>query len=111
MCTFTVNRLRAYPILINTFPESLYVSYDSAIEGIVQSSALRIAATVIAMICLSLSVVGLAPLSSFSSLRVFVLIVVSYMDYSQIPINSFVAYTGLGSLLLTATSNKTSYLS
>lgn len=44
-------------------------------------------------------VLGLAPMASFSCLRVFALMIVSYMDYLQVPINAFGPNSSLVQLL------------
>jgi len=111
MCQLTVNQVQTYQIIINAFPESLYITYNSSMETMIQSSLLCNIATYAVIVCLCFNIIGLAPLSSFSSLRVYILILISYMDYSQIPINSFSPFTVLQTLLFTSNSNSTSYLS
>lgn len=106
-CHLVVDRISNYTIVVNTVPESLFVDYGKDIEKISQSQSLKTAIKVMVLSSLWLTIIGLAPSSGFAVLRTGLLMLVSYLDYYQMPINSFSMYQALQSLTFTEPSLST----
>lgn len=56
---------------------------------------------------LGTSVVAISPMTSYSCLRLYILLLVSYLDYMHVPINAFGPYQSLTSLLFVPSSTTT----
>jgi hypothetical protein len=94
-CNLSVDGVANYTITVNTVPESLLVGYQEDIQSFVSGATMRRVLLAMLMAILGVAVVGVTPGSSFAALRVNLLMMVSYLDYYGMPINSFSIYQAL----------------
>lgn len=105
-CLLEIDGLVNYTIVVNTVPESLLVDYKGT-QAIAESESMRTAVTAMGLTAVAVLALGLGPTNAFATLRISILLLVGYMDYCQIPINSFAAYRGLEGVVFSQPSIST----
>lgn len=105
-CRLEIDGLVNYTIVVNAIPESLLVDYKGP-QAIAESESIRTAITAMGLTAVTVLVLGLGPTNAFATLRISILLLVGYMDYCQMPINSFAAYRGLEGVVFSQPSTST----
>lgn len=87
------------------------MDYNSTLESINNGNALKFFDRVAMYLSLITSVFPIAPLASYSCLRIYNLLFTSYLDYRHIPINALAPYQAIQSLYFLPASTTTKDLS
>ena len=87
-----------YEIKVEGRPELIAVEYEEGWQGVVSSEEMVQMLTILCYLSIGVAVLGVVPASGYVSLRVNVLLLMTYLDCFGLPINSLTLYQSLSSL-------------
>lgn len=106
-----MNGQQNYTLSISHSPSLLFVDFNSTLESINNGNSIKFFDKAAMYLSLVTFVFPIAPLASYSCLRIYNLLFTSYLDYRHVPINAFAPYQAIQSLYFLPASTTTKDLS
>jgi hypothetical protein len=87
-----------YEIKVESRPELIMVEYEEGWQRVVSSEKMVQLLRILCYLSIGVALLGVVPASGYVSLRVNLLLLMTYLDCSTLPINSLALYRSLSSL-------------